>query len=239
MNSIQFFNSSSSSNDKKATKPVVVQESLTIASGTGGTLQTLVQVASTECAAYGGQIVNKGCYDLQVTAKYLDGGDCDSCTVDTLTEVCVVFYVPANSVFPLPDGFYSKIMVGTVDSTRTLVNNTTSVDVDLYSSHVPSCGGCVQPPESTPVFDGGKVALSDGAGWSKTISGFPANGINVWIWNLDNSFDLALNGQSIASVFEMNFADGELQTCTVVLLGITHPTQPIRWLRLTFPPPVS
>lgn len=211
MNSIQFFNSTSSGSDKKASKPVVIQESLTIANGTGGVLQPLVDVPSGDCAGYGGQIVNKGCYDLQVTAKYLDGGDCDSCTVDTLTTTCVTFYVPANSVFPVPDGFFVKLLVGTVDSNKALVNNTTAVDVSLYSAHAPSCNGCVAAPASTPAFDGGRVTVQGGAGWSTEINGFPTGGVNVWLWNVDNNFNLSLNGQSIASVQEINMEEGKLQ----------------------------
>jgi hypothetical protein len=143
MQSIQFFNSSSSSSSLVAVAPVVNQEYLTIAAGAGATPQDLLSIPAGDCAAYGGQIVNKGCYDLQADITYLTGGDCDSCTVDTLTTEIVTIYIPANSVFPIPDGFYQLVQVSTVNSSKVAVANTTSVDVSLHSAYAPSCGGCV------------------------------------------------------------------------------------------------
>lgn len=214
MQPIQFFNSTSSGNNNPAIKPVVVQDSLTIAAGTGNTLQELVNIPTGDCSPYGGQIVNSGCYDLQVRVKYLDGGDCDSCTADTLSFTCVEFVVPKNSVFPIPDGFFTKVFVGTLDSSRALVANTTDVSVDLYSSHVPTCGGCVSAPDPAVTFNGGRQTIVSGASWSKDLSGWPANGVNVWVWSLDNSINVKLNGQSIASVNEINFESGKLAIYT-------------------------
>jgi hypothetical protein len=147
MNLIQFFNTeNSSSSGLRATKPVVYQKYLTIASGTGAVAQALMpSLDITECAAYGGQIVNNGCYDLKVTAYYLKGDDCDACTVDTLSIATVEFYVPKNSVFPMPDGFYQKVDVQTVDSSMAPVSNTSDVKVSMHTSHVPNCTGCVNP----------------------------------------------------------------------------------------------
>jgi hypothetical protein len=144
MQSIQFFNSSSSSSSLVAVAPVVHQEYLTISAGTGATPQDLLNIPAGDCSAYGGQIVNKGCYDLQADITYLTGGDCDSCTVDTLTTEVISIYIPANSVFPIPDGFYQLVQVSTVDSSKTAISNTTDVTVSLHSAHSPSCGGCVQ-----------------------------------------------------------------------------------------------
>ena len=146
MNLIQFFNSgSSSSGSLRAVEPVVYQKYRTIATGTGASLQDLMPaLAVGACAAYGGQIVNNGCYDLKITATYLEGDDCDSCTPDTLTTTPIEFYVPKNSVFPMPDGFYQKVQVQTVDSDRNAVSNTVDVKVSMHTSHVPNCSGCVQ-----------------------------------------------------------------------------------------------
>lgn len=146
MNLIQFFNSGSSAGSSlKAVKPVVYQNYLTVAVNSGATLQDLMpKLAVGSCAAYGGQIVNNGCYDLKITAYYLEGGDCDACTVDTLTVATVEFYVPKNSVFPMPDGFYQQVQIQTVDDTRAPFANTTEVKVSMHSSHVPNCEGCVQ-----------------------------------------------------------------------------------------------
>jgi hypothetical protein len=144
MQTIQFFNSSSSGASLKAVKPVVFQEFLTIAVGAGASFQDLLPVvAAGECAAYGGQIVNSGCYDLKVNVTYLEGGDCDECTVDVLSTVAQEFIVPKNSVFPIPDGFYQQVQVQTVDSAQAAIANTTEVKVSLHSAHSPNCTGCV------------------------------------------------------------------------------------------------
>lgn len=143
MQTIQFFNSSSSSSNLVAVAPVVNQQYLTIAAGSGATAQDLLNIAAGDCAAYGGQIVNSGCYDLKVDITYLDGGDCDSCTVDTLTKSVISINVPKNSVFPIPDGYYQLVQVTTLDSSKSPVSNTTAVDVSLHSAYAPGCGGCV------------------------------------------------------------------------------------------------
>lgn len=146
MQTIQFFNSSSASGSSlKAIKPVVFQEFLTIAVAAGAAYQDLLPViAAAECAAYGGQIVNSGCYDLKVKVSYLEGGDCDECTVDVLSKVDVEFIVPKNSVFPIPDGFYQQVQVQTVDSSQAAFANTTEVKVSLHSAHTPNCSSCVK-----------------------------------------------------------------------------------------------
>ena len=102
----------------KAIAPVVNQGALTIAVGTGSALQDLLPaIAAGSPAAFGGQIVNKGCYNVLVTATYLDGDDCDDCTTpDTLTGVPIVFSVPKNSAFPVPSGFITQIQVQALDS---------------------------------------------------------------------------------------------------------------------------
>jgi hypothetical protein len=143
MQSIQFFNSSSSSSSLVAVAPVVNQKYLTMAVGSGDTFQNLLVIDAGECSAYGGQIVNKGCYEIEVEITYLTGGDCDSCTVDTLTTEVVTIFVPANSVFPIPDGFYQLVQVITVDSGKNAIANTTEVTVSLHSAYAPSCNGCV------------------------------------------------------------------------------------------------
>lgn len=143
MQSIQFFNSDSQSG-LKAVAPVVHQNNLTIAVAAGSTAQDLLPaIAAGSCASYGGQVVNKGCYDIKLSITYLDGADCDSCTVDTLVTKIVDLIVPSNSVFPIPDGYYQQVQVSTVDSLGAAISNTTEVKVSLHSAYQPSCGGCV------------------------------------------------------------------------------------------------
>jgi hypothetical protein len=145
MQTIQFLSNSDAASSLKAVAPVVHQAALTIAVGAGATAKDLLPaIAVGECAAYGGQIVNKGCYDIKATVEYLDGADCDSCTVDTLESVLVDVTIPANSVFPLPQGYHQKIEVVTLDSAGAPIANTTEVKLNFYASYQPSCGGCVK-----------------------------------------------------------------------------------------------
>lgn len=216
MNLIQFFNSGDSSGSSlKAVKPVVYQKYLTIATGTGLTAQDLLPaLGAGSCAAYGGQIVNNGCYDLKVLISYLEGGDCDSCTVDTLTVTSVELFIPKNSVFPLPDGFYQQIQVQTVDSNKNPIANTTDVSISLHSSHVPNCNGCVQAIAGIPcgVVDTGQFSMEDDGTdvnpnvRTETVLGFNTSA-ELQIWTLDNSFNLKVNGTAISAFDELNFAD--------------------------------
>ena len=230
MNLIQFFNSgSSSSGSLRAVEPVVYQKYLTIATGTGAGLQDLMPaLAVGACAAYGGQIVNNGCYDLKITASYLEGDDCDNCTPDTLTTTPIEFYVPKNSVFPMPDGFYQQVQVQTVDSNRAPVSNTTDVKVSMHSSHVPNCSGCVQAVATVPCFssfpaDGSFFTQSSDApsttflSTSATVTGL-TGGATISLWAIDNSFNLKVNGTSISSFDDLSLID-------VTEMGTPSPSQ--------------
>ena len=144
MQQIQFLSVSNGAQVLKAKAPIVKQKNLTIAVGAGAAFQDLLPaIAAGQCAAYGGQVINSGCYDLKLVVSYLDGADCDECTVDVLSKVDVELIVPKNSVFPIPDGFYQQVKVQSVDSSAAPVANTTEVKVSLHSAYQPSCTGCV------------------------------------------------------------------------------------------------
>ncbi len=145
MQTIQFLATEGGSSTQRAVAPVVHQASLTMAVGSGAAKQDLLEaIAAGECAAFGGQIVNKGCYDILATVSYLDGSDCSDCTVDELETVEVEVTIPANSVFPLPQGFHQQIEVQTLDSAGAPIANTTEVKLNFYSSYQSSCGGCAK-----------------------------------------------------------------------------------------------
>lgn len=215
MNLIQFFNSGSSSNGSlRAVEPVVYQKYLTIATGTGSGLQDLMPaLAVGDCAAYGGQIVNNGCYDLKLIAYYLEGDDCDACTPDTLTVASVEFFVPKNSVFPMPDGFYQMVQVQTVDSDRNAFSNTSEVKVSMHTSHVPNCSGCVQAVQRTPCgssypSDGSKF-VHDSDGTLQTVASVTGltSSAEIKLWNIDDAFNLKVNGTSISSFDQLVVCD--------------------------------
>lgn len=132
----------------KATAPVVTQGDLTVAVATGDVaLDLLPQIASGSPAAFGGQVVNKGCHALLAAITYLDGDDCDECTTpDTLTPVVVNVTIPKNSAFPLPSGFISLIQVQTLDAAGAPVAVQVEQSVDFYSAYQPCCAGGVLVP---------------------------------------------------------------------------------------------
>jgi hypothetical protein len=145
MQTIQFLATEGGSSTQRAAAPVVHQASLTMAVASGAAKQDLLEaIAAGDCAAFAGQIVNKGCYDVLATISYLVGSDCDSCTVDELETVEVEVTIPANSVFPLPQGFHQQIEVQTLDSAGAPIANTTEVKLKYYGSYQPSCGGCAK-----------------------------------------------------------------------------------------------
>ena len=133
---------------RKATAPVVNQGALDIAVGTGSTAQDLLAaIASGSPAAFGGQIVNRGCHALEATITYLQGDDCDECTTpDTITTVDIAVIVPKNSAFPIPDGFLSAISVVALDASGAPVDVQVAQDVDFYSAYQPCCNGGVLVP---------------------------------------------------------------------------------------------
>lgn len=142
---IQFLSSSTgSAGCLTAVAPVVVQGELVFTSGNGATITDLVPaLASGSPAAFGGQIVNTGCYDLLATFTYLQGDDCNECTTpDTLTTVVVTVEVPKNSSFPIPDGFITRVQVQTIDTTDTPINVQKDQTVYFYSAYKPSCVSC-------------------------------------------------------------------------------------------------
>lgn len=143
MQTIQFLSNTESGSAPKAVAPVVHQASLVMAVDSGAADQDLLAaIPAGECAAYAGQVVNKGCYDIKATISYLNGSDCDSCTVDVLSTVDVEVVIPANSVFPLPAGYHQQIKVVSLDSLGAPIANTTEIKLNFYSSYQPACGGC-------------------------------------------------------------------------------------------------
>lgn len=146
---IQFLsNGSATGSCKKAKAPVVYQGDLTVAAGTGAVaLPLLAPIATGSAAAFGGQIVNKGCHALLAAITYLQGDDCDDCTTpDTLTTVVVNVTIPKNAAFPIPDGFLTGITVQTLDAAGAPVNVQAVQEVDFYSAFQPCCGASVLVP---------------------------------------------------------------------------------------------
>jgi len=149
MQMVQFLSASGSSGgcSTRAVAPVVFQKNLNIAVAAGAVYQDLLALIATgSCAADAGQITNNGCYEVKLKITYLNGADCDSCTVDTLTKVDVEVVVPKNSSFPLPPGLVAQIQAQTVDSSGAAIANTTEQKLSWYSAYAPGCNGCTLVP---------------------------------------------------------------------------------------------
>lgn len=143
---IQFLEMGQAAQCAQAVLPVVYQSTTVFDAGTGTTPQpVLAPLAAGDKAAYGGQVINKGCQDLLLTISYLQGGDCDPCTTpDTLTVSTVDVTVPKDSSFPLPDGFITGVVGVLVDNAGVpvaLAGDLTQT-VRFYSAYTPACPAC-------------------------------------------------------------------------------------------------
>lgn len=132
----------------KAVAPVISDVTLAIAAGAGSVAAPLFTGVSGDPAPYGGFVTKTmGCDSVTLVVSYLDGDDCDSCTVDTLTTVDVTLTIPANaSGVQLPAGYITAITAQVVDSAGTPVNSTIGGDVRFTSSRAGACGADVLVP---------------------------------------------------------------------------------------------
>jgi hypothetical protein len=132
----------------KAVAPVITDETLTIAAGAGITAADVFLGVAGDSAPYGGYI-NKTltCDAVKLVVSYLDGDDCDNCTVDTLTTVDVEITIPAGaSGVALPAGYITQVTAQVVDSAGVAKNSTLGGDVQFTSSRAGACGADVLVP---------------------------------------------------------------------------------------------
>lgn len=132
----------------KAVAPIITDETLTIAAGAGITAADVFLGTAGDSAPYGGFVSKTlSCDAVKLVVSYLDGDDCDSCTVDTLTTVDVEITIPANATgVALPAGYISQITAQVVDSAGAAKNSTLGGDVQFTSSRAGACGADVVIP---------------------------------------------------------------------------------------------
>ena len=134
---IQFFEPKSGC--KAAIEPILVQPAKEVLVEGDQAITDIVAGATGDPAPYGGAFVNKGCKDLIIDITYLVGGDCDGCNnPDTLATSVIPFTVPANSVTPIPDGFWSLIAGGL----EAAVPANQTQTVSFLSCYTPDCPDC-------------------------------------------------------------------------------------------------
>lgn len=146
----QYLPTASESCNLKATAPVVGQAKTTVAVGAGATIADLLPALTTGSVPYAaGQVENKGCADVQLTISYLDGADCNTCTVDSLAVVDVTVLVPANALYPLPTGLVTRIQyqTGTVDGSGVFTASNVAIaqPISWYSFYTPCCNSVLVP----------------------------------------------------------------------------------------------
>lgn len=148
-----FLSDQMSADSVKAKAPVVGQAFLEIAEATGDAPQDLLTaLVSGDAALFSGNLINSGCLDLELTISYVDGQDCDVCTVDTLSTVDVTYYVKKNRQVTLPVGLVSGIQVttGVLDGAGTFVATPVPVgtvqEIQWDSCFTPSCASTVLVP---------------------------------------------------------------------------------------------
>ena len=132
----------------KAVAPLVTNETLTIAAGAGITAADVFLGVTGDSAPYGGFVSKTlNCDAVKLVVSYLDGDDCDTCTVDVLTTVDVEITIPAGaSGVALPAGYITQITAQVVDSAGVAKNSTLGGDVQFTSSRAGACGADVLVP---------------------------------------------------------------------------------------------
>lgn len=140
--------SGSCSTTPKAVAPIITESSLTIAAGAGSTAADVYLGVTGDSAPYAGFVTkNLSCDAVKLVVSYLDGDDCDSCTVDTLTTVDVTITIPAGATgVALPEGYITHITAQVVDSTGAAINSTLGGAVSFVSSRAGACGADVLVP---------------------------------------------------------------------------------------------
>lgn len=126
--------------------PVVGQYFGTITDADGTTPITTVTAATGTAAFSEAVISNPGCAPIRATVSYLTGGDCDGCTVDTLTVSTVDIDVPGFvDSFPLPYGAITNIDIVPIDVPGPTGVPTAVVkdqDVMVYAKNDEQCVDC-------------------------------------------------------------------------------------------------
>lgn len=132
-----------------AVAPVVAQgEAAFDAAGTntGSTAVAMATIATGSNAPYSGIVTSTGCARMMIEIDYLQGDDCDPCTdPDALTVITETIYLPANSTFSIPQGFWTEVRATVVNSANAALDlvGTQTARVDLYSEYKPACASCV------------------------------------------------------------------------------------------------
>jgi hypothetical protein len=119
-----------------------------IAAGAGNTAATVYSAVANEKLPYGGRILKTNdCDRLLISVTYLDGGDCNACTPDTLTEKVETYFAEAGSGgYDLgPTGYVTKVDVTVVDSAGAPTTSALGGTVTYEAERAALCSEVLMP----------------------------------------------------------------------------------------------
>ncbi len=121
---------------------------LAISAGAGNTPAFIYAAAAAEKMPYGGQVVKTNeCDRLKIVVSYLDGGDCNTCTPDTLTLKQETYFAePSGAGYDIgPIGFVAKVEVTVVDSAGAPTTSVLGGNVSFTSERAALCNEVLMP----------------------------------------------------------------------------------------------
>lgn len=135
----------------RALAPIIHNQTITIANGTGSTATDLFVGAAGSAAPYGGFVSSTmACSAYQLAVTVITGDDCvDNCdpSPDVLVATQVItINVPAGKGVQLPPAYIAKITVTTTDGAGVATNAVVGGDVTFTSSRAGVCGSDVLVP---------------------------------------------------------------------------------------------
>lgn len=135
----------------RALAPVIHDETVPIADGTGDTPVDLFLGVAGDAAPYGGYVTSTiKCSAYQLVLTLITGDDCiDSCdpTPDVLVKTeTLTIDVPAGQGVQLPPAYYAQITVVTTDGVGTPIATPVGGEFRFTSSRAGSCDSDVLIP---------------------------------------------------------------------------------------------
>ncbi len=142
--------------DKNKQAPIIGQSSYSLANNSfsTGITQTpfplFTPLTAGDTAYASGHINNDSCYDLSCSITYLNKQNCTDCGTPSYVRVTKTFYVYANTLTELPEGYIVdlNINVGSMGAANVFSNltNTTPINIEWTSSYNPDCNNPITVP---------------------------------------------------------------------------------------------
>jgi hypothetical protein len=125
-------------------------DAVTIAAGAGDTPEFIYEAAAAEKMPYGGKVLKTNeCDRLKIVVSYLDGGDCNACTPDTVVlKEETYFAEPGGAGYDIGAiGYVAKVEVTVVDSAGAPTTSVLGGDVSFESERAALCSEVLMPAD--------------------------------------------------------------------------------------------